>query len=47
MKRITCSVLIALAASALYINSSDSVQANEGVPISDRGSSMRRKTLSG
>lgn len=37
MKRITCSVLIALAASALYINSSDSVQANEGVPISDRG----------
>ncbi|PJN49058.1 hypothetical protein PAEVO_57670 [Paenibacillus sp. GM2FR] len=37
MKRITCSVLIALAASALYINSSDSVQAKEGVPVSDMG----------
>lgn len=39
MKRITCSVLIALAASALYINSSDSVQADDGIPIpvSDRG----------
>ncbi|MGE7825139.1 S-layer homology domain-containing protein [Paenibacillus sp. NPDC093718] len=37
MKRITCSVLIALAASALYINSFDSVQANEGVPVSEMG----------
>lgn len=37
MKKITCSVLIALAASALYINSSDSVQAKEGVPVSDMG----------
>ncbi|MGV2687095.1 S-layer protein, partial [Clostridium perfringens] len=35
MKRIACSVLIALAASALYINSSDNVQASAGVPISD------------
>ncbi|MBU5349330.1 S-layer homology domain-containing protein [Paenibacillus lautus] len=37
MKRITCSVLIALAASALYINSSDSVQADDGVHVSDKG----------
>lgn len=39
MKRITCSVLITLAASALYINSSDSVQADDvvPVPVSDRG----------
>lgn len=35
MKRIACSVLIALAASALYINSSDNVQASAGVPVSD------------
>lgn len=36
MKRITCSILIVLAASALYINSTDGVQAEVGVPVSDR-----------
>ena len=30
MKRITCSILIVLAASALYINSTDGVRAGRG-----------------
>lgn len=47
MKRITCSILIVLAASALYINSTDGVQAEVGIPVSDRVQAEMGVSVSG
>ena len=47
MKRITCSILIVLAASALYINSTDGVQAEVGIPVLDRVQAEMGVSISG
>lgn len=47
MKRITCSILIVLAASALYINSTDGVQAEVRGPVTDRVQAEMGVSVSG
>lgn len=47
MKRITCSILIVLAASALYINSTDGVQAEVGGSVTDRVQAEMGVSVSG